>query len=143
MLMMDNFIQRSALARNDMNGILFIDVNTDWGCHEVYNFKHVKLSQLRKIAFQLIRRDPFKSHSSAQVRLLFLSELAFCQTAKLSLKELVVIWIPVSLEGLLKLEISGLNQYFCLKSFSILFNFVLLQVDRFKDIVNSTFLRFT
>lgn len=85
MLMMDNFIQRSALARYDMNSVLFIDVNTDWGCHEVYNFKHVELSQLRKIAFQLIRRDPFKSHSSAQMRLLFLSELAFCQTAKLSL----------------------------------------------------------
>lgn len=124
--MMDNFIQRSALTRNDMNCVLFIDVNTDWGRHEVYNFEHVELSQLRKIAFQLIRRDPFKSHSSAQVRLLFLSELAFCQTAKLSLKELVVIWIPVSLEGLLKLEISRLNQYFGFKSFPILLNLVLL-----------------
>lgn len=84
MLMMDNFIQRSTLTGYDMNSVLFIDVNTDWGCHEVYNFKHVDLSQLRKIAFQLIRRDPFKSHSSAQMRLLFLSELAFCQTANLS-----------------------------------------------------------
>ena len=109
-----------------MNSILFIDVNTDWGRHEVYNFEHIELRQLREITFQLIRRDPLKSHSSAQMRLLFLSELAFCQTAKLSLQEPVVVWIPVFLEGLLKLKISGLNQYFGFKSFPILLNLVLL-----------------